>query len=118
MPKSKKSKIKGAEVDVTSVTGKNRTIDVVYLRLLNDKVHRTYEVVEGEVLLDTNRNGDFVGVEILLPEKKAVAKRRPKAKKTPARAKRRPKAKKTPARAKRRPKAKKAPARAKSKRSK
>jgi len=96
MPKSKKSKIKGAEIDVTSVTGKDRKIDVVYLRLLNDKVHRTYEVVEGEVLLDTNRRGDFVGIEVLLPEmtaaakrraKKAVAKGRPKAKKAPARAK-------------------------------
>jgi uncharacterized protein YuzE len=110
MPKPKQSKIKGAEIDVTSVTGKDRKIDVVYLRLLNDKVHRTYEVVEGEVLLDTNRRGDFVGIEVLLPEQKAGAKRRAKAKK--AGAKRRAKAKK--AGAKRRAKAKKSPARAKS----
>jgi len=85
---SKAKNVKAAEIDATSVTGKPRAVDVLYLRLLNDKVHKTYEVVEDEMLLDTNRRGDIVGIEILLPEKKAAAKRKPKAKKTPARAKR------------------------------
>jgi uncharacterized protein YuzE len=97
---SKAKKVKGAEIDVTSVTGKDRSIDVLYLRLLDDKVHRTYEVVEDEVLFDTNRHGDIVGIEILLPEKKAAAKRKPKAKKSSAKAKRKPRAKKASARPK------------------
>ena len=96
MPTARKKKVKGAEIDVTSVTGENRSVDVLYVRLLNDKVHRTYEVVEDEMLLDCNRNGEFVGVEILLPEKmtaagrktkKAAAARKAKAKKVRARAK-------------------------------
>ena len=97
---SKAKKVKGAEIDVTSVTGKDRSIDVLYLRLLDDKVHRTYEVVEDEVLFDTNRHGDIVGIEILLPEKKTAAKRKPKAKKSSAKAKRKPRAKKASARPK------------------
>ena len=98
MPTARKKKVKGAEIDVTSVTGENRSVDVLYVRLLNDKVHRTYEVVEDEMLLDCNRNGEFVGVEILLPEKMTAAGRKTKAKK--AAAGRKAKAKKVRARAK------------------
>jgi uncharacterized protein YuzE len=87
MPKAEPKNVKGAEIDVTSVTGKNRSVDVLYVRLLNDKVHKTYELVEDEMLLDCNRDGEFVGVEILLPEKMTGARRKPKAKKVRARAK-------------------------------
>ena len=87
MATARKKDVKGAEIDVTSVTGKNRSVDVLYVRLLDDKVHKTYELVEDEMLLDCNRDGEFVGVEILLPEKMTPVKRRAKAKKARARAK-------------------------------
>ena len=39
---------------------------VGYLRLSNLEIHRTLPLVEGEVMLDIGKNGEIIGIEILL----------------------------------------------------
>jgi uncharacterized protein YuzE len=51
-----------------SISGRDDgTIEAVYVRLSDRKVARSKEVVEGQLVVDYDRKGGVVGVEILAP---------------------------------------------------
>jgi uncharacterized protein YuzE len=60
-----KKKAIGFEV---SISGRDDgTIETVYVTLLPDKVAKTVEVEEDQLLVDYNHLGQIVGIEILAP---------------------------------------------------
>jgi len=51
-----------------SISGRDDgTIEAVYVTLLPDKVSKTVEVEADQLLVDYNRDGKIVGIEVLAP---------------------------------------------------
>ena len=51
-------------------TKTNKNLDVAYIQLKKDKIYSTFEIKPG-ILLDLNKSGDVVGIEVLSAEKLA-----------------------------------------------
>jgi uncharacterized protein YuzE len=62
-----KRKVIGFEVSISGCD--DGTVEAVYLTFFPDKVHRTREMVEDQLLVDYNKRREIVGIEILSPVK-------------------------------------------------